>query len=87
MWNVKKKEGGHRWGYRHRIWLRNCDEWVRVCGKKGVRSTNRVQFSVSDASDASVRRVCRLRTFQCRHCARLSNQSYTRSWQQMDGTG
>lgn len=46
-----------------------------------------VQFSVSDESETSASRACRLRTFQCKHSARLSNQSYTRSWQQMEGTG
>lgn len=46
-----------------------------------------LQLSVSEESEMSASRACRFRTFQCRHCARLSNQSYTRSWQQMDGTG
>jgi len=45
------------------------------------------QFSVSEESLASVKRVCFLRTFQWRHWAKLSNQSYTRSWQQIEGTG
>lgn len=45
------------------------------------------QFSVSDESEASASRACLFRTFQCKHSARLSNQSYTRSWQQMEGTG
>lgn len=46
-----------------------------------------LQFSVSDKSEASASRACLFRTFQCKHSARLSNQSYTRSWQQMEGTG
>lgn len=33
------------------------------------------QFSVSEESEASDSRVCFLRTFQCKHWARLSNQS------------
>uniref|UniRef100_A0A0E9PKR0 Uncharacterized protein n=1 Tax=Anguilla anguilla TaxID=7936 RepID=A0A0E9PKR0_ANGAN len=45
------------------------------------------QLSASEESVTSIRRVCFLRTFQWRHSARLSNQSYTRSWQQMEGTG
>lgn len=61
--------------------------WTLTPGSAFWGQQKQPQFSVSDESEASASRAWRFRTFQCKHSARLSNQSYTRSWQQMEGTG
>lgn len=42
---------------------------------------------VQNSSSSQLRWLCLLRTFQCKHWARLSNQSFTGSRKQMEGTG
>lgn len=43
--------------------------------------------NAQNSSSSELRWLCFLRTFQCKHWARLSNQSFTGSRKQMDGTG
>lgn len=65
----------------------SCGALRAPSGCRNARGRAASQFSVSEESDTSASLACLLRTFQCKHWARLSNQSYTRSWQQIEGTG